>query len=57
VLGKNGPCALEVVALDNPLERECVCHPSVWILITEDVKGIHMKKENAMNNVVQVSLF
>jgi len=54
VLGKNGLCAPEVVSLDDPLEKECVCQPSVQILITEDAKGIHMKKENAMNNVVQV---
>jgi len=54
VLGKNGLYAPEVVALDDPSEKGCVYQPSVQILITENVKGIHMKKENATNNVVQV---
>jgi len=54
VLGRNGLCALEVVALDNLSEKGCVYQPSVQILITENVKGIHMKKENVMNNVVKV---
>ena len=55
VLGMSGPHAVEVVALDNLSERGGVCQPNAQILITEDVREIHMKKDDATNSVAQVS--
>ena len=50
----NGLHVAEVVVLDDLSEGGRVYQPSAQILITEDVMGILMNKENAMNNAVQV---
>ena len=53
----NGLRVVEVVALDDLLEKGHVCQLSAQILITKSVMGLLTKEEDAMKNVVQVSHF
>ena len=53
----NGLRVVEVVALDDLLEKGHVCQLSAQILITKGVMEILMREENVMKNVVQVSHF
>ena len=53
----NGLRVVEVVALDDLLEKGHVCQPGAQILITKGVMGLLMKEEDVMKSVVQVSHF